>query len=53
MDRNKTAPEIEPARHWIDGEWVGSSTVAKSVSPSTEEVLGEYSDRLWLKFSQQ
>ncbi len=33
----------EPARHWIDGEWVGSSTVAKSVSPSTGEVLGQYS----------
>jgi betaine-aldehyde dehydrogenase len=43
MDRNKTASEIEPARHWIDGEWVGSSTVAKSINPSTGEVLGPYS----------
>jgi betaine-aldehyde dehydrogenase len=32
-----------PARHWINGEWIGSSTVANSVSPSTGEVLGQYS----------
>jgi betaine-aldehyde dehydrogenase len=44
MNGNKTAPEPERARHWIDGEWVGSSTVAKSISPSTGEVLGEYSE---------
>ena len=31
------------ARHWINGEWVGSTTVARSVSPSTGEVLGQYS----------
>jgi betaine-aldehyde dehydrogenase len=43
MNSSKTAPKVEPARHWIDGEWVGSSTVAKSVSPSTGEVLGQYS----------
>jgi len=40
---NAAAPRTEPARHWINGEWVGSSTVAKSVSPSTGEVLGQYS----------
>jgi betaine-aldehyde dehydrogenase len=31
------------ARHWINGEWVGSTTVARSISPSTGEVLGQYS----------
>src|SRR6202007_1577531 len=43
MNSSKTAPQVEPARHWINGEWVGSSTVAKSISPSTGEVLGQYS----------
>ena len=43
MDGNKAALEIEPAHHWINGEWVGSSTVAKSINPSTGEVLGQYS----------
>ncbi len=33
----------EPAYHWINGEWVSSSTVAESVNPSTGEVLGQYS----------
>ena len=42
MVENKTTQGIEPARHWIGGEWVRSATVAKSVSPSTGEVLGEY-----------
>ena len=44
MNSIKTAPQVERARHWIDGQWVGSSTVAKSISPSTGEVLGEYSE---------
>jgi hypothetical protein len=39
MDGNTITPGIEPARHWINGEWVSSSTVANSVSPSTGEVL--------------
>jgi betaine-aldehyde dehydrogenase len=43
MSGNKTAPQVEPARHWINGEWIGSFTVARSVSPSTGEVLGQYS----------
>jgi acyl-CoA reductase-like NAD-dependent aldehyde dehydrogenase len=43
MDGNKIASGIEPARHWINGEWISSSTVADSVSPSTGEVLGQYS----------
>jgi betaine-aldehyde dehydrogenase len=43
MNDNKTAPKVEPARHWINGEWISSSNVAESVSPSTGEVLGQYS----------
>jgi acyl-CoA reductase-like NAD-dependent aldehyde dehydrogenase len=43
MNSSKTAPNVEPARHWINGEWIGSSTVANSISPSTGEVLGQYS----------
>jgi betaine-aldehyde dehydrogenase len=43
MNRSKTVPKVEPARHWINGEWVGSSTVANSISPSSGEVLGQYS----------
>src|SRR5579863_8645284 len=43
MNSTKTAPKVEPARHWINGEWIGSSTIADSVSPSTGEVLGQYS----------
>jgi hypothetical protein len=30
------------AQHGIDGEWVGSGTVAESVSPATGEVLAEW-----------
>ena len=43
MNESKTAPKAEPARHWINGEWVSSATVATSVNPSTGEVLGQYS----------
>src|SRR5579872_3767093 len=43
MNSNKTVLKVEPARHWINGEWIGSATVARSVSPSTGEVLGQYS----------
>src|SRR5579864_3572207 len=43
MSSSKTSPKVEPARHWINGEWVSSSNVAESVSPSTGEVLGRYS----------
>jgi betaine-aldehyde dehydrogenase len=42
MDRNTTASGIETARHWINGEWVGSATVERSINPSTGEVLGQY-----------
>src|ERR1700751_580548 len=34
---------VEPARHWINGEWIGSPPIANSVSNSTGEVLGQYS----------
>src|SRR5260370_30762192 len=43
MNSSKTVRKVEPARHWINGEWVGSSSVAESVSPSTGQVLGQYS----------
>ena len=43
MNSSKPAPGVEPARHWIDGEWISSSAVAKSISPSTGEMLGQYS----------
>jgi len=43
MSSSKTSPKVEPARHWINGEWISSSTVAESISPSTGEVLGQYS----------
>jgi hypothetical protein len=41
LNRNEITPGIEPARHWINGEWIGSSTVANSISNSTGEVLGQ------------
>ena len=43
MDNSKTVAKNAPARHWINGEWVSSSTVANSINPSTGEVLGQYS----------
>src|ERR1700745_3227012 len=43
MNSSKTALKVEPARHWINGEWIGSATVANSISPSTGKVLGQYS----------
>lgn len=42
MKNSKDAPQSGPARHWINGEWVGSSMFANSVSPSTGETLGQY-----------
>ena len=42
MDRTTPASGIGPARHWINGEWVGSATVERSINPSTGEVLGQY-----------
>jgi acyl-CoA reductase-like NAD-dependent aldehyde dehydrogenase len=32
------------AQHWIDGEWVDSSSVAESINPATGEVLGQWYD---------
>jgi betaine-aldehyde dehydrogenase len=34
----------EIAKHWIDGEWVGSGTVRESVNPATGAVLGRWAD---------
>src|SRR5579871_6747624 len=34
----------EIAKHWIDGEWTGSGTVAESVNPATGAVLGRWAD---------
>jgi betaine-aldehyde dehydrogenase len=31
-------------QHWINGEWIGSSTEQASVNPATGEVIGTYSD---------
>jgi betaine-aldehyde dehydrogenase len=42
MNTDKTSSMSEPARHWIDGEWVSSAAVAASVNPSTGEMLGQY-----------
>ena len=37
-----TPPRL--ARHWIDGEWVGSDLVSKSINPAAGAVLGEWAD---------
>jgi hypothetical protein len=42
MNTNKTVTKVEAARHWINGEWVGSATIEKSMNPSTGEMLGQY-----------
>jgi betaine-aldehyde dehydrogenase len=34
----------EIAKHWIDGEWVGSGTVSESINPATGAVLGRWTD---------
>ena len=43
MNSSKTAPQVESARHRINGERISSSTMAESVSSSTGEALGQYS----------
>lgn len=32
------------AKHWIDGEWVGSDKTSESINPATGEVLGQWAD---------
>ena len=32
------------AKHWIDGEWIGSDAVSHSINPATGEVLGRWAD---------
>jgi betaine-aldehyde dehydrogenase len=34
----------EIAKHWIDGEWIGSGTVSDSINPATGAVLGRWAD---------
>src|SRR5580704_16511282 len=34
----------EIAKHWIDGEWIGSDTVSDSINPATGAVLGQWAD---------
>jgi acyl-CoA reductase-like NAD-dependent aldehyde dehydrogenase len=38
MNKKETAAKVEPACHWINGEWISSSTVAHSISPSTKDI---------------
>lgn len=33
-----------PVRHWIDGEWFGSSRTSDSIDPATGEVIGTYAE---------
>jgi hypothetical protein len=35
----------EIAKHWIDGEWVGSETVSESVSPAAISEFTRSQDR--------
>src|SRR6266516_2704064 len=37
-------PMSDVAKHWIDGEWVGSDTVSESINPATGETLGSWAD---------
>ena len=37
-------PGADIAKHWIDGEWVGSDSVSESINPATGEVLGRWAD---------
>ncbi|MFJ5779445.1 aldehyde dehydrogenase family protein [Streptomyces sp. NPDC093094] len=32
------------ARHWIDGDWVGSARISDSIDPATGDVIGTYAD---------
>jgi len=43
MNTHKETALPHSGKHWINGEWVHSATVAQSVNPSTGEVLGQYS----------
>ena len=39
--QGKSAPP-RLARHWIDGGWVGSDLVSKSINPAAGAVLGQW-----------
>jgi betaine-aldehyde dehydrogenase len=32
------------AKHWVDGEWIGSDRVSESINPATGAVLGRWAD---------
>ncbi|MFI8426089.1 aldehyde dehydrogenase family protein [Streptomyces sp. NPDC085479] len=32
------------ARHWIDGDWVGSDRISDSINPATGDVIGTYAE---------
>jgi|GEM_PF-6738958 len=38
------AGPAEIAKHWIDGEWIGSDEVSESINPATGAVLGRWAD---------
>ena len=44
MDGDRASAGIEPARHWICGEWVGSAKTGTSVNPSTNLPIGAFAD---------
>ncbi|WP_414447948.1 aldehyde dehydrogenase family protein [Burkholderia sp. 22PA0099] len=43
IDKQQGGAPIE-ARHWIDGEWVGSARTGESVNPATGRPIGIYHD---------
>jgi betaine-aldehyde dehydrogenase len=43
MNTHQETALPQTGKHWINGEWVHSATVAKAVNPSTGAVLGQYS----------
>jgi betaine-aldehyde dehydrogenase len=32
------------AKHWIDGDWIGSESVSESINPATGAILGRWAD---------
>ena len=43
MNTHQETTLPQTGKHWINGGWVHSATVAKAVNPSTGEELGQYS----------
>jgi betaine-aldehyde dehydrogenase len=40
----KHATGTAEAKHWINGEWIGSAKVGTSISPATGDIIGTYTD---------